>query len=429
MDMRRGAGICDAECDFDCRGRHDSCARAVPPLPRTLWICSIPQRGMPKMRFAFCIFAYFPYGGLQRDCMQLLRECRRRGHDVDLYTGEWEGAVPEDVSVHFVPSRALTNHGVNVNFARNLSKRLRHSRYDAVVGFNKMPGLDVYYAGDVCYASRVAHFSSVRRALPRYRRLIDFERAVFAPESSTEIILLARSQQDDYVRCYGTPAERFHIMPPDMPVDRLYKGDRHAARAAARERFQLAAEHRLILMVGSGFKAKGVDRAVRAIAALPEALRDRSRLVIVGDDNKAPYLGLAKSLGVANRVEFAGGQADVAPYYLAADLLIHPAYHEMTGTVLLEALGHGLPVLVTDTCGFAVHVQQAEAGEVLASPFDQRVLDERLAAMLDSPMRAQWGDNGVGYMNRLPLGVRPQRAADVLEQVAAGRAKREAASS
>ena len=58
-------------------------------------------------------------------------------------------------------------------------------------------------------------------------------------------------------------------------------------------------------------------------------------------------------------------------FLLAADLLLHPAYHENTGTILLEALVSGLPILTTDVCGYAHYVQEAKAGCVLTSPFQQ----------------------------------------------------------
>lgn len=370
------------------------------------------------MKFAFCIFAWRPYGGLQRDCLQVLRECQRRGHDVDLYAGEWRGEIGDDVTTIHVPSRALTNHGVNLKFARNLARLLRRRAYDAVVGFNKIPGLDVYYAGDVCYAQRVLPLSPLQRLMPRYRLLFAFERAVFAPQADTEIILLAEHQREDYVRHYHTPLRRFHVMPPDMPLDRLYRGDRQAGRAAARAELGLDEDQRVVLMVGSGFKAKGVDRAVRALAALPASLRAHTRLIVVGDDNAAPYRALAHALGVAASIEFTGGRADVQRYYLAADVLLHPAYHEMTGTVLLEAMGHGLPVLVTDACGFAVHVQRAQAGMVLAAPFVQEALDAALTRMLEADERAVWSANGLAWMRHLPLGERAPAAADVIESAA-----------
>ena len=51
--------------------------------------------------------------------------------------------------------------------------------------------------------------------------------------------------------------------------------------------------------------------------------------------------------------------------------MVHPAHNENTGTVLLEAIAAGLPVLATDVCGYADHITAAEAGTVLDSPFDQ----------------------------------------------------------
>ena len=70
-------------------------------------------------------------------------------------------------------------------------------------------------------------------------------------------------------------------------------------------------------------------------------------------------------------VRFLGGRADVDRFYDAADFLLHPAYSESAGKVLLEALTHGLPVLTTDTCGYAPHILKASAGAVIESPFSQ----------------------------------------------------------
>jgi UDP-glucose:(heptosyl)LPS alpha-1,3-glucosyltransferase len=94
-----------------------------------------------------------------------------------------------------------------------------------VVGFNKMPGLDLYYAGDSCYAeqSRRRHgfrWSPYYRAIPRFRRYSALERAVFDPQSGTEIMLLVPSQHQTYTAHYGTPANWFHALPPDICEDR-----------------------------------------------------------------------------------------------------------------------------------------------------------------------------------------------------------------
>jgi len=103
---------------------------------------------------------------------------------------------------------------------------------------------------------------------------------------------------------------------------------------------------------------------------------------------------------------------------LGADLLIHPAYSENTGTVLLEAIIAGLPVLTTDICGYAYHVNRAQAGRVLASPFQQMQLNTQLAEMLDSPQRPVWSENGIRYGREEDLYSMPDVVADHIERMA-----------
>ena len=53
----------------------------------------------------------------------------------------------------------------------------------------------------------------------------------------------------------------------------------------------------------------------------------------------------------------------------AADLLVHPARYDTAGTVILEGIVNGLPVITTAACGYARHVEAANAGSVLKEPF------------------------------------------------------------
>ena len=48
-----------------------------------------------SMRLAFCLFAYRPYGGLQRDFYRIAQLCAERGHCIDVFTKEWQGKKPE----------------------------------------------------------------------------------------------------------------------------------------------------------------------------------------------------------------------------------------------------------------------------------------------------------------------------------------------
>lgn len=375
------------------------------------------------MKLAFCLFKYFPYGGLQRDFLRIAHVCVARGHDVHVYVMSWEGEPAAGLTIHLLPPQGWQNHSRGRVFAEQVAAAIAKESFDLVVGFNKMPGLDIYYAADVCYAARVAASRSwFYRWLPRYRQLAAMERAVFAADQATDILLIAPPQQAEYQCCYETAAARFHLLPPGIAKDRAAPADAAERRATLRSQYNLSADDLLLLMVGSGFKTKGLDRVLAGIAALPTTLRNKTRLFVVGQDNPAVFQKQAQALNVDDNIHFLGGRPDVPDFLLAADLLVHPAYHENTGTVLLEAMIAGLPVLTVDVCGYAHYVAEANAGIVLASPFQQAAFNEALQSMLLSSERVHWRENGLQFAKQADIYSLPDKAADIIEQVGRQRA-------
>jgi UDP-glucose:(heptosyl)LPS alpha-1,3-glucosyltransferase len=370
------------------------------------------------MRFAFCLFKYFPYGGMQRSFLHIAEVCLERGHQVEVFTLEWEGGIPAGLEVHRIPASGLMNHQRYLDFTRQLSPLLAKQRFDAVVGFNKMPGLDVYYAADPCFQALALNQRNwFYRIGGRYRQLVAFERAVFQ-SGHADILLLTEPERENFMRFYATPAERFHLLPPGVAHDRCVPGNAPEIRGTLRKELRIGSREKLLLLIGSGFRMKGVDRAMLALAALPEPLKSQSHLVILGQDNPQKFRGLAKRLGIDRQVRFLGGRSDIPRFLLTADLLLHPAYFENTGTVLLEALATGLPVLATNVCGYAFHVVRAQAGELVGSPFRQQELNERLGRMLSSSQHDSWRRNALHYIAGLDIASRPHKAADVIEDKA-----------
>ncbi|WPC05620.1 glycosyltransferase family 4 protein [Pseudomonas benzenivorans] len=368
------------------------------------------------MQLAFILYKYFPFGGLQRDFMRIALECQARGHAIRVYTPIWEGEVPAGFEVVRVPVKALFNHKRNEKLTAWVAADLARRPVERVVGFNKMPGLDVYYAADGCYEDKAQTLRNpLYRRWGRYRHFADYERAVFAPESKTEILMISEVQQPLFVKHYATPAARFHLLPPGIAQDRRAPANAAEVRAGFRREFQLAEDDLLLVQIGSGFKTKGLDRSLKAVAALPRELKQRTRLIVIGQDDPKPFLLQIKALGLSEQVQILKGRSDIPRFLLGADLLIHPAYNENTGTVLLEALVAGLPVLVSDVCGYAHYIAEADAGRVLPSPFEQQRLNRLLAEMLgDDAQRARWQRNGLAFAETADLYSMPQRAADVI---------------
>ncbi len=372
------------------------------------------------MKLAFCLYRYFPFGGLQRDFLRIARACLLRGHEVTVYTGSWEGEPAKDLRVEILPVSGWQNHTRCRSFSRALAKRLKTQEYDLVVGFNKMPGLDVYYGADVCYASRIQKQKPFWYTwLPRFRHYLEDERQVFAPDKLTKILVLTEKQKEEYRACYPLPAERFFVLPPGISRDRQAPKQAETIRETLRTRYLKQRDDFVLLLVGSGFKTKGLDRVIQGLAALPEVLKQKTQLWVVGQDKAAPFLQQAKDCGLNSHIHFFGGRHDVANFFLAADLLVHPAYHENTGTVILEALVAGLPVLTLDVCGYAPYVSTAKAGLVLASPFDQKQFNHALQNVLLSSSRPEWKRNALNFAETADIYSLPEKAATLLETFAA----------
>ncbi len=375
------------------------------------------RRRFRAVKLAFLLYKYFPYGGMQRDFRRFVEECQRRGHSCRVYYHSWQGEPLADADLRRVPVSSLTNHRRNELFLDWVSGDLQADPVDGVIGFNKMPGLDVYFAADSCYADWVEEErSALYRLGPRYRHFSAWEEAVFGPDSDTEILLISDTERRKFERHYHTDPARMHMLPPGISQDRRAPPDAGQRRRRKREELQLAEGVHLLLFVGSGFRKKGLDRAIRAVAAMRRAQPDREIvLLIAGQDRELPVRALARRLGVADQVRFLGGRDDVPDLLLAADALIHPAVDEAAGIVLLEALVAGLPVLVTSTCGYAHHLAAAGAGIVLPAPFQQGALNQAVEQSLQPEFLQQRQRNALEYAEREDLYSMHRTGAELIE--------------
>ncbi len=371
-----------------------------------------------RKELAFCLYKYFPFGGLQRDFLRIATECQARGYRVRVYTLSWQGDIPDDFDVVPVPVNAVTNHKRYERFSEWVHDDLKRNPVSGVIGFNKMPDLDVYYAADSCYEEKAqTQRGHLYRSIPRYRHFANFERAVFAPGADTRILMISDVQKPLFLKHYNTPLERFHSLPPGISRDRQRPGDADQIRAAFRAEFDIGQDEFLLLLVGSGFITKGLDRVLDGMAALPPALLERTQLIAIGQDNPLSFERRSRRLGLGRRVRILRGRDDIPRFLLGADLLVHPAYAENTGTVILEAIVSGLPVLVTDVCGYARYVEEADAGCVVPSPFRQEAYNALLEDMLIGSQRRRWRDNGLKFAASADIYSMPQRAADYITNV------------
>jgi UDP-glucose:(heptosyl)LPS alpha-1,3-glucosyltransferase len=271
----------------------------------------VGKRYLDAMRLGFLLYEYFPFGGLQRDCLKSAQVCAGRGHEVTILTRTWRGERPSDVAVECFGRHGWNNYRRNVRWLEQLRNALPRYGFDAVIGFDKLPDLDVYFGADPCFLAKVERLKPFwYRWLRRYQQLAALERMVFEKGRSTQILQLTPWEIPIYKKTYGTEEERFHLLPANAVRREYDEPKRLAMRRLKREEQGWDPEDLLLILVGSDFRRKGLDRILQGIAALPDSWRKRCRLAVLGQCSPGRFTGMANRLGIGDRVHFLGGRMD-----------------------------------------------------------------------------------------------------------------------
>ena len=159
---------------------------------------------------------------------------------------------------------------------------------------------------------------------------------------------------------------------------------------ALRERLGVSEGERIVLAVGRLSQEKAHVDLLRAFRNLGDtATTINVRLVIVGDGPEREALkAAAASLGLSDRVTFAGQASDVRPFYAIADVLVNPSHSEGSPYVLLEAIAANLPIVATAVGGVPEMLQNNETA-LLVPAGDPRALGDAIARLLSDQQLAQ----------------------------------------
>jgi glycosyltransferase involved in cell wall biosynthesis len=126
-----------------------------------------------------------------------------------------------------------------------------------------------------------------------------------------------------------------------------------------------------VLMLGRISRIKGQDVLVEAMASLPEAVRRRIVLRIVGSAfedaaRERALLARIAEAGLADHVSLEPFVDDPAPLYRWADIVTMPSQRpESLGRVAIEAMSYGVPPLVTAIGGLPEVVEAGRTGWIV----------------------------------------------------------------
>ena len=360
-------------------------------------------------------------GGMNVYVRELSTALARAGVECDVYTRAWSPSLPATIPVepglrvHHVPAGPLDLvakedlPGVVDEFTDNVLALMTsgvgpgdgvdaegfdavHANYwlSGIAGHRIKHELDLPLVSTFHTLARVkAEASPEEVSSDEPHRRAEAEAEVMR---CSEVVLASCSvEAAQLADLYDADPLRIRVVAPG--VDHAFFGPGY--RPQARRALGLPAEVPLLLFVGRIQPLKGVDVAVRALAALeghPDA-----HLVVVGgpsgprgEEHLRAVQALVEELGLTGRVRFEDPQPHelLSTYYRAADVCVVPSRSESFGLVALEAAACGTPVVAAAVGGLTTLVDDARTGYVV-EPSTPAAFAAAVSRVVADPVQAE----------------------------------------
>lgn len=342
-------------------------------------------------------------GGMNVYVRELVAGLAHAGVEVTTYTREWRSGLPREVLVE--PNHRVVHvpagrfdlpkeelEGMIPTFTDFVLDDIRHAHAADVVHANYwLSGVAGHSLKHELGIPLVTTFHTLARVKaeggdPEPERR---ERAEAQIIGCADAICVSCDQEEDqFRRLYGNPPGLVEIVAPGVEHAFFTPGDKRGARFAVG-----MSDGPVLLFVGRIQPLKGVDVAVRALAALNR--RDASLYVVggasgmQGDSEVARVNALIDELGLTQQVHFVEPQAHhmLSTYYRAADAVWVPSRSESFGLVALEAAACGTPVIANAVGGLLSLVDHGLTGYLVADR-DPEMFAKYTAELLNNPALA-----------------------------------------
>lgn len=308
-----------------------------------------------QSRIIFVRQHFTPFGGGELILDRTISALTARGVRVGLLGRSWV----EREGLEFVrcnPPR-FPRFRRERRFAEAACERLAGEQGALVQSHERMPCCDIFRAGDGLHAAFIDHRARGMNAVsaaalklhPFHRTVIAIEREMFASARLKAVIVNSTMVADEIVERFGYPRAKLHLIPNGIDLQRFNPAARGQYRDAVRKQLGTDAARPVALFVGSGYKRKGLDAAIAAVA---KSGVDAEFWVVGNDRRTDAYKQVAEHAGLdAGRFRLIGPVPDPVPYYAAADMLILPSIYDPFPSTVIEALACGLPVVTSTSCG------------------------------------------------------------------------------
>ena len=204
----------------------------------------------------------------------------------------------------------------------------------------------------------------------------------FLLQSIHAVVVVLSSRMEDYLIAHGFSLPDIRLIPNGVDIAHF-----HPAPTST----SLEDRPQVVVCVSILRYEKGIDVLLQAWRLVQEQLAHSSQaqLIIVGNGPLTEQFEcMAKALGIADSVEFAGLQSNVPKQLHRGNLAVLPSRFEGMPNAVLEAMACGLPCVATRVSGSEDIIQHGING-LLVEPQDYENMAKALLTLLCDPVLAK----------------------------------------
>jgi len=353
----------------------------------------------PRLRIAILNRGFFSHaGGAERYSISLAEELAKK-HDVHVFAQHIDHSYP-GITYHLLKECVRRPSWINLLC------------YDVRSWWATRKGFDIVHSHENTWHGQIqtVHVRTVKVGLfhgrsgwPRLKRYLQvatsirlwtyllLERARFAKWPGRVVIATSEPLRAELERAYPVLNGRVAVVPPGV---HLPPESNESNKARLRQAAHVPTDSFVALFVGNDYGKKGLGPLLQAMSTLPSHVH----LLVIGNAaHIAEYSARARALGIEGRVQFVGPVSKVDEYYQMADLLVHPTTEDTFALVVLEAMAHGLPVVVSGSewCGIAAGLHHEVEALLLNNPRDAQEIAQSISRILqDRALQVRLRENG-----------------------------------
>ena len=336
-------------------------------------------------------------GGAERYCVELTKRLSQ-AHEVHVFSQN-TCYQSDDITFHVITQWFKKPRYLNQLLFSYLTKRATQDKFDIVHSHDMATHANIYTLHVPCVKTKWTQAKGIKK-------ILRWANTLLSPRKIAYLWLENKQMQDSHNRHFISVSEylsrnilesypklKSHITTAHPGIEIQPTSDEKIAelRKNFRDQYHIPESAFVLLFVAHDFKRKGLPAIIKAL----ETLNNKDiHIVVAGSGN--PKAIKINSPIVQSNTHFIGLIKNMSELYPVADAFIHPTLCDTYGMVVLEAMSHKLPVIVSSAkyCGFSEHLDK-DAAIILNDPTNSMEISQGIKALTDTKeLRIKISENG-----------------------------------